>query len=77
MQIANLQQELRERIEAARAPPPSDAMRAQAHQEIAPPLLDPTSDELLVLEFTDTNLSAIRVLSGRRRRRQRHLRRGL
>lgn len=59
VQIANLQQELRERIEAARAPPPIKAMRAQARQETAPPLLDPTSDELLVLKFTDTNLSAI------------------
>ena len=59
VQIANLQQERRERIEAARAPPPIEAMRAQARQETAPPLLDPTSDELLVLEFTDTNLSAI------------------
>ena len=45
VQIANLQQELRERIAAARAPAPIEAMRAQARQETAPPLLDrcPTS----------------------------------
>ena len=34
-------------------------MRAQARREAEPPLLDPTSDELLVLEFTDTNLRDI------------------
>ena len=59
VQIANLQQELRERIEAARAPAPIEAMRARARQETQPPLLDPASDELLVLEFADTNLRDI------------------
>ena len=59
VQIANLQQELRERIEAARAPAPIEAMRAQARQETQPTLLDPASDELLVLEFADTNLRDI------------------
>ena len=55
MKIANLQQQLRERIEAARAPPPIEAMRARARQETQPPLLDPASDELLVLEFADSS----------------------
>ena len=59
VKIANLQQELRERIEAARAPAPIEAMRAQAREETRPPLLDPASDELLVLEFADTNLSDV------------------
>ena len=59
VKIANLQQQLRERIEAARAPPPIEAMRARARQETQPPLLDPASDELLVLEFADSNLSEI------------------
>ena len=59
VKIANLQQELRERIEAARAPTPIEAMRAQARQETRPPLLDPASDELLVLEFADTSLRDI------------------
>ena len=59
VKIANLQQALRERIEAARAPAPIEAMRAQARQESQPPLLDPASDDLLVLEFTDTSLRQI------------------
>ena len=59
VRIANLQQELRARIEAARTPAPIEAMREQARQEAQPPLLDPASDELLVLEFADTNLRDI------------------
>ena len=57
--IANLQQELRDRIEAARVPPRIEAMRAQAREETQLPLLDPASDELLVLDFADAELSAI------------------
>ena len=56
VRIANLQQTLRERIEAARAPAAIEAMRARARQETQPPLLDPASDELLVLEFADAGL---------------------
>lgn len=59
VKIANLQQELRARIEAARAPAPIEAMRAQAREEAQAPLLDPVSDDLLVMEFADTNLSAV------------------
>ena len=59
VKIANLQQALRERIEAAREPAPIEAMRELARLETQPPLLDPASDELLVLEFTDTSLSEI------------------
>ena len=56
VKVANLQQALRERIEATRAPAPIEAMRARARRDAEPPLLNPASDELLVLEFTDTNL---------------------
>ena len=59
VKIANLQQTLRERIEAARAPAPIEAMRDRARRETRSPLLDPVSDELLVLEFADTSLSEI------------------
>ena len=56
VKIANLQQTLRERAEAARAPAPIEAMRSQARLDTQPPLLDPVSDEPLVIEFTDTSL---------------------
>ena len=56
VRIANLQQTLRERMEAARAPAPIEAMRNQARQDTLPPLLDPVSDEPLVIEFTETSL---------------------
>ena len=62
--IANLQQTLRERLEAARQPPPIEAMREQARRDAEPPLLDPASDELLVLEFTDTSLRDILAVLG-------------
>ena len=53
VKIGNLQQALREHIEATRQPPPIEASRARARREAEPPLLDPASDEPLVLEFTD------------------------
>ena len=56
VKIANLQQTLRERAEAARAPAPIEAMRTQARLDTQPPLLDPVSDEPLVIEFADTSL---------------------
>ena len=56
VRIANLQQTLRERMEAARAPAPIEAMRTQARADTEPPLLDPVSDEPLVIEFADTSL---------------------
>ncbi len=56
VKIANLQQTLRERAEAARAPAPIEAMRSQARLDTRPALLDPVSDEPLVIEFTETSL---------------------
>ena len=47
VRIANLQQTLRERAEAARAPAPIEAMRTQARLDTRPALLDPVSDEPL------------------------------
>ena len=64
VKVANLQQALRERIEAARAPAPIEALRARARRDAEPPLLNPASDELLVLEFTDTNLRDILAFLG-------------
>ena len=59
VKIANLQQELRARIDAARTPAPIEGMRARAREEMGAPLLDPLSDELLALEFAETDLSDI------------------
>ncbi len=59
VRIANLQQTLRERAEAARAPAPIEAMRTQARLDTRPALLDPVSDEPLVIEFVDTSLRDI------------------
>ena len=56
VKLANLQQTLRQRAEAARAPAPIEAMRTQARLDTQPPLLDPVSDEPLVIEFTGTSL---------------------
>ena len=56
VKIANLQQTLRERAEAARAPAPIEAMRSQARLDTRSALLDPVSDEPLVIEFTETSL---------------------
>ena len=52
----SLERTLRERIEAARPPAPIEAMRAQARQETAPPLLNPASRDPLVLDFRETSL---------------------
>ena len=59
VKIANLQQTLREQIEAARAPAPIEAMREQARRETRPSLLNPRSNDLLVIEFADTSLRDI------------------
>ena len=56
VRIANLQQTLRARVEAARAPAPIEAMRTQASLDTRPALLDPVSDEPLAIEFADTSL---------------------
>ena len=59
VQIGNLQQTLRERAEAARAPPPIEALREQARRQMQAPLLDPASDEPLTVSFADASLRAI------------------
>ena len=59
MKIANLQQTLRAQIEGARAPAPIQALREQARRDMRPPLLDPASDEPLMIAFTDTSLRDI------------------
>ena len=59
VRIASLQQTLRERAEAARAPPPIEALRAQARRQMQPPLLDPASDEPLSVVFADASLRAV------------------
>ena len=59
VKIANLQQTLREQLEGARSPAPIQAMREQARRDMRPPLLDPASDEPLVIEFADTSLRDI------------------
>ena len=59
MKIANLQQTLRQQIEGARSPAPIQAMREQARRDMRPPLLDPASDEPLMIAFTDTSLRDI------------------
>ncbi len=54
-----LDRTIREQIEAARAPPPIEALRAQARRETAPPLLDPASRDPLVFDFRETSLQAL------------------
>ena len=56
VKVANLQQTLRQQMEAARAPAPIEAMRNQASRDTQPPLLDPVSDEPLVIEFPEASL---------------------
>ena len=59
VKIANLQQTLRERAEASRAPPPIEALRERARQQMQPPLLDPASDAPLTVSFAEASLRAI------------------
>lgn len=56
VQIAGLQQALRERMEAARPTAPIEAFREQARRETPLPILNPASDEPLALEFIDAGL---------------------
>ncbi len=54
---------IRERIEAARRPPPIEAMRGQARRETAaPPLLNPVSRDPLVLDFRGSLQDLIDVI---------------
>ena len=56
VQIEDLQQALREQIEAARPTAPIEALREQARRETPLPILNPASDEPLSLEFIDAGL---------------------
>ncbi len=53
---AELDRELRERLEAARPRPPIEAMREQARRNSREPVLNPTSKEPLNLRFASTSL---------------------
>ena len=53
---AELDRELRERLEAARPRPPIEAMREQARKNSQEPALNPTSKEPLNLRFSNTSL---------------------
>ena len=53
---AELDRELRERLEAARPRPPIEAMREQARRNSQEPALNPTSKEPLNLRFSNTSL---------------------
>ena len=54
--IANLQQTLREQLEASRPTAPIETLRAQARRDTPLPVLNPASDEPLNLEFIDASL---------------------
>ncbi len=53
---AELDRELRERLEASRPRPPIEAMREQARKNSQEPSLNPTSKEPLNLRFSNTSL---------------------
>ncbi len=55
-QAASLDRTIRARIDAARPPPPIEALRAQARRETAQPLLNPASRDPLVFDFRETSL---------------------
>ena len=60
---ARLDLTIRQRIEAARPPPPIEAMRGQARRETAaPPLLNPASRDPLVLDFRGSLQDLIDVI---------------
>ena len=54
-----LERRIRDQIEASRPPARIEEMREVARQETEPPLLDPTSGELLNLRFVDQSLQDI------------------
>ena len=56
---AELERTLRDALEVSRPRAPIEAMRERARQDTEPPLLDPTSGELLNLEFSDVGLQDI------------------
>ena len=58
-QVANLERTIRDQIEAARPRPPIELLREQASLETQPPLLSPTSDEPLMVQFIDASLRDI------------------
>ena len=58
-QVVNLERTIRDQIEAARPRPPIELLREKASQETQPPLLSPTSDEPLLVQFTDASLRDI------------------
>ena len=59
VKVGALERAIRDLVEAARPPPPIEALRAQARLETQPPLLNPASREPLRLAFTDASLRDI------------------
>ena len=57
--MVQLERTIRDQIEAARPRPAIERMREQARAELAPPLLNPASDEPLQMQFIDASLRDI------------------
>ena len=61
---AELDRDLRQRLEAARPRPPIEAMREQARKNSQEPVLNPTSKEPLNLRFSNTSLRDLLTFIG-------------
>ncbi len=65
LRAAEIDRVMRERSEAARPRPAIDAMRETARQRSAPPLLDPTSRDPLVVRFVDSSAKDVITTIGK------------
>ena len=57
--VMALERKIRDLVEASQPPSALDELRAQARQATRPPVLDPSSDELLALQFGQAQLRDI------------------
>ena len=57
--VASLERQIRDLIEASQPPSALEELQARARQASQPPLLDPSSDELLALQFAQAQLRDI------------------